>query len=206
MREESIEQRSRDIELKEKRYVELIQDFEAKEKRLGDCLKEFEEWHKELGLKDKKIEERSEELVLNEKKYEERVKEFESKEKHFKETIKELGLTEKRFTDCLQTQVNTEPLAEPLEDFLVNDVDNNSSSSASPRFCVKMGGKSLQIFLNERWKEHDLMRDEVAAALRLSSDPAKLVLDAMEGFYPPHLKKGDTEFDERFFKGVVVCC
>lgn len=90
--------------------------------------------------------------MLNEKKYEERVKEFESKEKHFKETIKELELTEKRFTDCLQTQVNTEP----LEDFLVND--NNSSSSASPRFCVTMGGKSLQTFLNERWKEHDLMR------------------------------------------------
>ena len=113
------------------------------------------------------------------------LKSFESKEKHFTETIKELGLTEKRFTDCLQTQVNTEP----LEDFLVNDVDNNSSSSASHRFCATMGGKSLQIFLNERWKERDLMRDEVAAALRLSSDPAKLVLDAMEGFYPPHLNK-----------------
>lgn len=50
------------------------------------------------------------------------------------------------------------------------------------------------------------MRVEVAAALRLSSDPAKLVLDAMEGFYPLHLKKGDAEFDERLFKGVVVCC
>ena len=80
------------------------------------------------------------------------LKSFESKEKHFTETIKELGLTEKRFTDCLQTQVNTEP----LEDFLVND--NNSSSFASPRFCVTMDGKSLQTFLNERWKEHDLMR------------------------------------------------
>ena len=132
------------------------------------------------------------------------LKSFESKEKHFKETIKELGLTEKRFTDCLQTQVNTEPLAEPLEDFLVNDVDNNSSSSASHRFCATMGGKSLQIFLNERWKERDLMRDEVAAALRLSSDPAKLVLDAMEGFYPPHLKKEDVEFDERIVQGSCV--
>ena len=67
------------------------------------------------------------------------LKSFESKEKHFKETIKELGLTEKRFTDCLQTQVNTEP----LEDFLVNDVDNNSSSSASPRFLCKNGWKEF---------------------------------------------------------------
>ena len=80
----------------------------------------------------------------------------------------------------------------------------NKSSTASLRFCVTMDGKSLQIFLNERWKEHDSMRLEVATALRLSSDPSKLVLDAMEGFYPPHLKKGDVEFDESVVQGSCV--
>nr|POE61226.1 frigida-like protein 1 [Quercus suber] len=67
-----------------------------------------------------------------------------------------------------------------------------------------MDGKSLQLFLNERWKEHDSMRLEVGTALRLSSDPAKLVLDAMEGFYPPRLKKGDVEFDESIVQGSCV--
>ena len=69
---------------------------------------------------------------------------------------------------------------------------------------ITMDGKSLQIFLNERWKEHNLMRHEVANTLRLSSDPSKLVLDAMEGFYPPHLKKGDVEFDESVIRGSCV--
>nr|POF19092.1 frigida-like protein 1 [Quercus suber] len=48
------------------------------------------------------------------------------------------------------------------------------------------------------------MRLEVGTALRLSSDPAKLVLDAMEGFYPPRLKKGDVEFDESIVQGSCV--
>ena len=48
------------------------------------------------------------------------------------------------------------------------------------------------------------MRHELANTLRLSSDPSKLVLDAMEGLYPPHLKKGDVEFDESVIRGSCV--
>ncbi|KAJ6397643.1 hypothetical protein OIU77_018622 [Salix suchowensis] len=59
-----------------------------------------------------------------------------------------------------------------------------------------MDGKALQIFLNKGCKDDEKMKNEVSTALRLSSDPAKLVLDAMEGFYPPHLREGDVEFKE----------
>ncbi|CAI0432264.1 unnamed protein product [Linum tenue] len=58
-----------------------------------------------------------------------------------------------------------------------------------------MNGIDLQIFLNERHKDLDTLKVEVQNALKLLSDPAKLVLDAMQGFYPPHLKKGDIEFE-----------
>ncbi|KAK8627937.1 hypothetical protein V6N13_063653 [Hibiscus sabdariffa] len=51
------------------------------------------------------------------------------------------------------------------------------------------------MFLNERWKEHGSIGTEVAMDLQLAADPAKLVLDALEGFYPPHLCKGDREFE-----------
>ncbi|CAN0897551.1 FRIGIDA-like protein 3 [Linum grandiflorum] len=64
------------------------------------------------------------------------------------------------------------------------------------RGCVLSSGKDLQIFLNEHSYDYDSLKDEVESALKLSSDPAKLVLDAMEGFYPPHLKKGGIEFEE----------
>ncbi|KAK2977373.1 hypothetical protein RJ640_013352 [Escallonia rubra] len=49
-----------------------------------------------------------------------------------------------------------------------------------------MDGNRLPIYLN------DSPSDDVFKALRLSLEPAKLVLDAMEGFYPPHLKNGRT--------------
>ena len=174
LREESMELRYKDIGLKENLYAESIRELVAKEKR-------------------------SEEIISNENNLGERIKELELKEKLFEKRNKELELREKRFADSLHTRVKTEP----LEDFPVNNVVNNSST-ASLRFCVTMDGKSLQIFLNERWKEHDSMRLEVATALRLSSDPAKLVLDAMEGFYPPRLKKGDVEFDESIVQGSCV--
>lgn len=52
------------------------------------------------------------------------------------------------------------------------------------------------MFLNERSNDHESMSSEVYRALQLSLDPAKLVLDAMEGFYSPHLKKGDAVFEK----------
>ena len=188
LREKKIEERFRELETKEKQFEARFKELELREESIELRLKD-------IGLKEK----RSEEIILNENKLAERIKELELKEKLFEKRIKELELREKRFADSLHTRVKTEP----LEDFPVNNVVNKSST-ASLRFCVTMDGKSLQIFLNERWKEHDSMRLEVATALRLSSDPAKLVLDAMEGFYPPRLKKGDMEFDESIVQGSCV--
>lgn len=68
------------------------------------------------------------------------------------------------------------------------------------RFTVTMDGKRLQIFLNEHNEELNLMHDEVYKALTMADDPAKLVLDAMEGFYPPHLMKGRVEFESNIVR------
>ena len=188
LREKKIEERFRELETKEKQFEARFKELELREESIELRLKD-------IGLKEK----RSEEIILNENKLGESIKELELKEKLFEKRIKELELREKRFADSLHTRVK----AEPLEDFPVNNVVNKSST-ASLRFCVTMDGKSFQIFLNQRWKEHDSMRLEVGTALRLSSDPAKLVLDAMEGFYPPRLKKGDVEFDESIVQGSCV--
>lgn len=80
--------------------------------------------------------------------------------------------------------------SESLEDGI-----DRSSSDANLRFCVTMDGRNLQLFLNENASNHGRMRNEVFAALLMSADPAKLVLDAMVGFYPPHLKNGEVEFE-----------
>ncbi|KAF3944674.1 hypothetical protein CMV_028883 [Castanea mollissima] len=209
LREKNIEERWEEFVLNEKKLEERFRELESKEKQFELREESMELRLKDIGLKENWYtesirelevkEKRSEEIILNENKLGERIKELELKEKLFEKRIKELELKEKRFANSLHTRVKTEP----LEDFPVNNVVNNSST-ASLRFCVTMDGKSLQIFLNERWKEHDSMRLEVGTALRLSSDPAKLVLDAMEGFYPPRLKKGDVEFDEIIVQGSCV--
>lgn len=49
--------------------------------------------------------------------------------------------------------------------------------------------------MNDRISEHELIAEDVYNALKLSRDPAKLVLDALDGFFPPHWKKGNLEYD-----------
>ncbi|CAN1285259.1 FRIGIDA-like protein 5 [Linum perenne] len=53
-------------------------------------------------------------------------------------------------------------------------------------------GGSLQSLLNEHLRRHDLLLSKVWTALLKSPDPAKLVLDAMSGFYP---KESSGEYD-----------
>ena len=45
-------------------------------------------------------------------------------------------------------------------------------------------GRGLQEFMNEHLKRIDAVGTGLSALLKESSDPGKLVLDAMQGFYP----------------------
>ncbi|GER24936.1 protein FRIGIDA [Striga asiatica] len=86
-------------------------------------------------------------------------------------------------------------LEKDLVEKRARDLDLNDS--ADIKFILRMDGKTLQMFLNDPEKDLESMGDEVFKILHLSSDPAKLVLDAMVGFYPPHLRKGDVEVNVR---------
>lgn len=131
------------------------------------------------------------EVILREERVKDRLEELESREKHFEDRCKELGEKEKQLNAIPNAHIKSEPAEEVALD-RVNAIVGNSTVTS---FVVITDGKSLQIFLNEHEKELDLMSDEVFKALQMSPDPAQLVLDAMEGFYPPHLRKGETEFE-----------
>ncbi|KAL6657667.1 hypothetical protein ACP70R_005447 [Stipagrostis hirtigluma subsp. patula] len=65
-----------------------------------------------------------------------------------------------------------------------------SSVEIKPRpvlkqLCEQMDTKGLLKFLSENWKKLASLRDELSVALRCASDPARLVLDSLEGFFPP---------------------
>ncbi|KAJ6682903.1 FRIGIDA-LIKE PROTEIN [Salix koriyanagi] len=166
-----LEERIRELELKSREVVEIIIGVELKEK-------ELEERCRGVDLKGKQIEE----VQLREKKLEERLREVELENKKCLERIKDFELKEKQLFDASNARVKSETVDCCLD--------------ANLHFSVKMDGKALQIFLNKGCKDDEKMKNEVSIALRLSSDPAKLVLDAMEGFYPPHLREGDVEFKE----------
>ncbi|KAJ6737493.1 FRIGIDA-LIKE PROTEIN [Salix viminalis] len=166
-----LEEGFRELELKSREVVEIIIGVELKEK-------ELEERCRGVDLKGKQIEE----VQLREKKLEERLREVELENKKCLERIKDFELKEKQLFDASNARVKSETV--------------DCSLDANLHFSVKMDGKALQIFLNKGCKDDEKMKNEVSIALRLSSDPAKLVLDAMEGFYPPHLREGDVEFKE----------
>ncbi|KAL1144994.1 hypothetical protein V6Z11_A11G267900 [Gossypium hirsutum] len=174
------EQRSTDYTMKETSLEKGRQDLDAKQKHNEECLRE-------IKLREKRIEESSEELA---KKYKLQFEDLECKVKQYDQRFMELELKEKlSLAFAMHPQVKNEAAGS-----LSIKCSMDHSSPAHLRFCIHMDGKDLQMFLNGRWKEHGSIGTEVAMVLQLSGDPAKLVLDAMEGFYPPHLSKGDREF------------
>lgn len=57
---------------------------------------------------------------------------------------------------------------------------------------ANMDGKSLLSFLNSHLVEHELLQNEVSTAFQISDDAAKIVLDAVEGFYRSHPQEQDA--------------
>ncbi|KAF8664315.1 hypothetical protein HU200_054865 [Digitaria exilis] len=51
--------------------------------------------------------------------------------------------------------------------------------------CEQMDTKGLLKFVSENIKKLASFRDELSVALRCATDPARFVLDSLEGFYPP---------------------
>ncbi|PQQ11475.1 hypothetical protein Pyn_34629 [Prunus yedoensis var. nudiflora] len=74
-------------------------------------------------------------------------------------------------------------------------METNVPSSSSIQSSANRNGRGLQLLMNENLKRIDLVGREISGVLQASSDPAKLVLDAMQGFYPSNLNVDNQEFD-----------
>ncbi|KAJ9185920.1 hypothetical protein P3X46_005491 [Hevea brasiliensis] len=177
LKDEKVEERFKELELKEKHIQTRCEEMELENKKLMERCEELE-------LKEKQLENRCRELELVDKEFTERVKEFELEERQLEERFKKFYLKEKQLVNSHMNLVKIEP----------------PQSHANIHFSDR---KSLQMFLNDHCKDYDLMRNEVLNALRLSSDPTKLVLDAMEGFYAFNLKKGDFVFEKPLLEGSI---
>ncbi|XP_050120924.1 FRIGIDA-like protein 3 [Malus sylvestris] len=77
------------------------------------------------------------------------------------------------------------------EDFPHKTGDNaeGMASEVKPRpalmkFCEQMDAKGLLNYATENYKKLNVIREELSVALESAGEPARLVLDSLEGFYP----------------------
>ncbi|KAK6164441.1 hypothetical protein DH2020_001305 [Rehmannia glutinosa] len=198
-----VEEQENRIIMKEGNLISKENELQEKKKELDLKEKNLESWQKELEVKQREVDS-AQELI------ETRLEELDWKEKNlnsvkgftrncFKEHLaikKQLRLekdsVEKRARDLDLKEQKLQYIEKELE-----FMEKQQDESVDLKFIVRMDGKTLQMFLNDPEKDLESMGDEIFKVLHLSSNPAKLVLDAMVGFYPPHLRKGDVEINVR---------
>lgn len=88
----------------------------------------------------------------------------------------------------------------PEEDFPHQMGENDKGVDVKPRpeltqFCKQMDAKGLLNFTMENKKTLYAIREELSVALESATEPARLVLDLLEGFYPPD--ETNQPLDER---------
>ncbi|XP_057961047.1 FRIGIDA-like protein 5 isoform X2 [Malania oleifera] len=176
-----VELKAEQFDLMQKSTEECHEEVDTIQKTFDKCLKELELREERIKLGEKSLVVRSEEVQQKEK-------ELEAIKKSTEEQLTKLELKQEQLNKIGDTKVKIEQ-----PEYL--PVNNDTDSTVSLKFFVSMDGRGLQLFLNEHLDKHDGMQDEVFAALQLSSDPGKLVVDAMQGFYPSDLAKGGTDFD-----------
>uniref|UniRef100_A0A2N9GAX4 FRIGIDA-like protein n=1 Tax=Fagus sylvatica TaxID=28930 RepID=A0A2N9GAX4_FAGSY len=116
------------------------------------------------------------------------------------ELCRTLGIIDKApVASTLHSQVKMEL----SEDLPAKNVTHSSSSSSSKLQLSATTYGSLQ-FLNEQLNGPDVMGNEILSSLQMSLNPAKLVLNVMQGSFPHIWEKGDTGFEAGVMKNYIL--
>ncbi|BFG37067.1 hypothetical protein CerSpe_233410 [Prunus speciosa] len=196
-KERQLEVQAKELELKQKEFdsirkstEELIQNMKERQleqKEFDSIRKSCEEHIQNMKSKKRQIEDQAKGIELKQK-------EFDSTKKSTEEHTQNLKAKEK--TTALHSQVKIEQL---------EYIPSNQAfvpSSATNQSSIYRDGRGLQLFMNEHLKRIDLVGSEISAVLEASLDPAKLVLEAMQGFYPSNSTADNREcnFDLRVIR------
>ncbi|XP_004289337.1 PREDICTED: myosin-2 heavy chain-like [Fragaria vesca subsp. vesca] len=204
---ESIEGKKREFDVKEEQIKTLQRLIEGCEKELKskeEKLKEETLKVKEYSLRNRPMEEWSCKLELKEREVELKEKQVESKMEEFKKWVEERGKELNSLSSELK--VKEGQLQQEAKDLelakkqcgVVAQVNNAIvPSSASDQSNINFtDGRNLQQFMYEHMKRNDSMSNKISSILQQeSSEPGKLVLDAMQGFYPSNTTVENNEFD-----------
>ncbi|XP_062084599.1 uncharacterized protein LOC133790827 [Humulus lupulus] len=186
MKERDFKTFSEKLELRVRFCESKFGEVSALEKKVYACLKEVEFKEEKLGALQKFVDEHSLELRKIEMELEKRVIEFELREREFESTKELTELRAQEKTYIFPSQVTSKPSEN-------THINNAIPLTANNEFSIPKSGEDLQLFLNRHLKRHDLLCNEISTALQASLDPAKWVLDAMNGFYPSNSSGEGTE-------------
>ncbi|PQP95820.1 uncharacterized protein Pyn_21860 [Prunus yedoensis var. nudiflora] len=167
-----------------------IKDFNLLEKSVGDCINEVQLKEKLLYPREKHLDLLDKSIQECERRLEQQAKELELKQQQFEKSTEKHTRKQKlkEKANTLHSQLKVEQLECILNNNAVVPSPTNNQSS------IIRDGRSLQVFMNEYFRTTDRVSAEVSTGLRVSSDPAKLVLDAMQGFYTSNSTMGNRKF------------
>ena len=192
-----------EFDMKEKQFRDLMESLEVKEGELESKIEELGLIHKRVIESFEEVESKEKNVVSLQRLMEERFSELEKREDQFEDRVNEFTLRQKEF-DSIQNLKSTEfGVKEKIDLFHsrvkfekseANLSSANFMSFASYQYRIT-NGQFLQMLLSEQLRRHDFRCSELFAVLQTSSDPAKLVLEAVQGFYPLHSSMKEMEFD-----------
>ncbi|KAL8547989.1 hypothetical protein ACS0TY_007326 [Phlomoides rotata] len=204
------------LEKKQKVGCDLIERLESALKLLGRMkggvdgrFKEMESMEESLTAKlneadliKESLEKRFKELEKSEEEFtlfqEDKTRKLESKEQQLTSMrIELLKLTEEhKLGHMVSKEIESLDKDSPKDADLSRGEFKQSglpNDHVDLKHALHKDGKILEMFINTTGKDLELMDDEIRKVLLLSSDPARLVLDAVCGFYSSKTGKGSEE-------------
>ncbi|KAM5557498.1 hypothetical protein ABKV19_024729 [Rosa sericea] len=215
-----VEKQWKEYDLKE----EKIRAMEKKEKDFGLLKKSMEEWAGRLEAKEMELRRWVEKLEGQEREVGSKIDEVNLIDKRVHECLKEVQLKEQKLYS-LEKSLHVQSCGlqkkerelEIKQEQVDLDVVRKSTKVHSQNLKLKENshqlkveesedttpaanngnrdGRGLQLLMNQHLRRNDLMLKEIDDTLQRSSDPAKLVLDAMHGFYPSYSAVENNKFD-----------
>ncbi|XP_039165401.1 CAP-Gly domain-containing linker protein 1 [Eucalyptus grandis] len=174
-----LESQKRQLDSIQERSRECFANVELKEKHLHILHVSIGEHSQTLEMKKKECNVQCMKLELERQR-------LDSIEKSLEEHSREMELRER-------TSVHSGVVAQNCKRPLINKPVLASCQNSRP--TIDFDGKNLQMFLYQHFQEHDRFCHKVLEIIQTSDDAAKLVLDAMEGFYPPDSRNKDGLLD-----------
>ncbi|PQQ11471.1 uncharacterized protein Pyn_34625 [Prunus yedoensis var. nudiflora] len=190
LHKKSVEELFCKLELKEKQFESKVEELCVIEKGVTECLNEVQLKENHLDSLEQLIQECGKHLDSQEKSLQECSNGLEKKGRKLEQWARELELKQQQINSI---QKSTEEHTQTLEYTHANIA--TIPSSASNQSSINRDGRGLLLLMNEHLKRIALLSSEMSAHLKASSDPAELVLDAMEGFYPSNSAVDKMKFD-----------